>query len=468
MPTSRLSALDASFLNVETPTAHMHVGWAATFTPPEGQDDRAGCEFEALRDHIAARLGRAPRYRQKLAPVPLGVNEPAWVDDPDFNPSRHILRADSTDLGRIVDDVMSVPLERDRPLWEIWIAPRLRDGRLGMVGKAHHCMVDGLAAVELATLLLDPSPTPVDREEDGRDWSPRPTPGALERFTGGTADRLRDELGALVGWTLRLASPRRIVNLPADVLRASATLARTALPVAPPSLLNQDSSPLRHLASTRRPLDDLRRIKKHFGTTVNDVVLAVAAAAVRSYLIEHGDEPVALKTMVPVSVRGDDEDGAFGNRISFMFVELPCDEPDAARRLEAVHAATSERKEIGEPEQSDAVLQAASHLPHVLQKLMSRAVASPLLFNLVVSNIPGPREPMYLYGHELEESYPIVPLAEKHALSIGVTTIKDDACFGLYADRKTLPDADRLADHLDAAIDELAVLAAGPRRLALA
>jgi diacylglycerol O-acyltransferase len=316
-------------------------------------------------------------------------------------------------------------------------------------------MVDGMAAVELALLLLDPSPTPVEHEADRRDWSPEPEPAPIELLAEGTTERIRDELSALAGWAREHATPRRALRLPLDALRLSATVARTVLPIAPPTMLNQEGSPLRHLAVVRRPLDDLRDVKRRFGATVNDVVLAVSAGALRAYMLEHGDEPVPLKTMVPVSVRGDDEDGDFGNRISFMFVELPCHEPDPARRLEEVHAATLARKELGDPEQSDTVLQAASHLPRPLQKLMSRAVASPLLFNLVVSNIPGPRQPMYMCGHELDEAYPIVPLAESHALSIGVTTVKDDACFGLYADRETLPDADRLAKHLDAEIDEL-------------
>jgi WS/DGAT/MGAT family acyltransferase len=458
--TPRLSALDTSFLDVETPTAHMHVGWAATFSPPE--DDEA-CDFESLSAHLASRLGRAPRYRQKLAPVPLGVTPPAWVDDPDFDPRRHIRHARGTNLASIVDDVMSQPLDRDRPLWEIWIAPELDDGRLGMVGKAHHCMVDGMAAVELALLLLDPSSTPVSLDGDGSDWSPEPEPEALELFARGTVDRVRDEVGALVGWTREHVTPRRVLGLPADALRLTASVGRTVLPIAPPTLLNQHGSSLRHLAVTRRPLDDLREVKRRFGATINDVVLAASAGTLRRYMLEHGDDPVPLKAMVPVSVRADDDDGEFGNRISFMFVELPCDDANPGRRLEAVHAATLECKELGDPERSDTVLQAASHLPRVVQKLMSRAVASPLLFNLVVSNIPGPRTAMYMCGHELEEAYPIVPLADSHALSIGVTTVKDDACFGLYADRKTLPDADKLAGYLDAELDEL--LTRSPRPL---
>jgi diacylglycerol O-acyltransferase / wax synthase len=460
MSSARLSALDASFLDVESPTAHMHVGWAATFLPP---DDGVKPSFEVLRDHIAGRLGRAPRYRQKLSAVPLDVHEPVWIDDADFEPARHIRLATAGDLGEIVDEVMSVPLDRDRPLWQMWIAPDLDDGRVGLVGKAHHCMVDGLAAVELATLLLDPQPEPMTNVEDRREWLPEPAPTELERLAGGYADRMRERFGALVGAGRSLASPRRLMRLPGDALRLTGTLADTVLPIAPPTRLNQDGSALRHLESVRRPLDDLRQIKKRFGVTVNDVVLAASAGALRAYMTEHDDEPVPLKTMVPVSVRTEDDEGQFGNRISFMFVELPCDEPDSVRRLERVHAATAQRKEAREPEQSDAVLNAASYLPRLFQRAMSRAVASPLLFNLVVSNIPGPRETMWMCGLELEESYPIVPLADRHALSIGMTTIKDDACFGLYADRATLPDADRMAWHLDAAIDELYARAGAER-----
>lgn len=453
MAAERLSALDASFLDVETPTAHMHVGWAATFALPEGVSEPPG--FEEMRDHIAGRLGRAPRYRQKLAPVPLGVHEPEWTDDVDFDPSRHIRCATGGNLDRIVEEVMSVPLDRDRPLWEIWIAPRLKDGRVGMVGKAHHCMVDGLAAVELATMLLDPSPEPVSRIEDRRRWLPEPAPSPFERLVGGAVDRIVEEAEALVGAGRALASPSRLMQLPGDALRLGGTLADTVLPIAPTTRFNREGSPNRHLSSVRRPLDDLREVKRAFEVTVNDVVLAVCAGALRAYMCEYGEEPLPLKTMVPVSVRSDDEQDAFGNRISFMFIELPCDEPEPERRLALIHEATMQRKEAHEPEQADAFLNAAAYLPRVFQKLMSRAVASPRLFNLVVSNIPGPRAPMWMCGLELEDAYPVVPLSDRHAVSIGMTTVRDDACFGLYADRETLPDADRLAWLLDAAVDDL-------------
>ncbi|HSD79185.1 MAG TPA: wax ester/triacylglycerol synthase domain-containing protein, partial [Solirubrobacteraceae bacterium] len=166
MPAARLSALDASFLEVESPSAHMHVGWAAAFAPPAGRRRR----FADLRDHVAARMGRARRYRQRLAGVPLGLHDPVWVDDERFDVDRHVHRSSCGDLGALADAVMSQPLPRDRPLWELWIADRLDDGRIGVVGKAHHAMVDGLAAVELAALLLDPVPDPPAPERD--DWRP--------------------------------------------------------------------------------------------------------------------------------------------------------------------------------------------------------------------------------------------------------------------------------------------------------
>src|SRR3954462_3549555 len=185
MTDARLSPLDASFLEVESATAHMHVGWAARFTPPT---DRQRPSFEQLRDHIASRLGRAPRYRQRLARVPLGVSEPQWIDDPDFDPDRHILRARAGELGEVVDAVMSVPLERERPLWEMWIADELDDGSIGLLGKAHHRMVDGIAAGEVAPQLLEPEAAPPSVEGEG--WLPQPAPGALELLLGGVGVRL--------------------------------------------------------------------------------------------------------------------------------------------------------------------------------------------------------------------------------------------------------------------------------------
>src|SRR4051794_6567513 len=353
MPNLRLSPLDASFLEVESATAHMHVGWAATFSPPE---DAPRPSFEELRDHIGARLGRAPRYRQRLASVPLGISEPAWVDDDDFDLARHVLPASAGDLASVVDAVMSVPLERERPLWELWLAPELEDGSIGLVGKAHHCMVDGIAAVELATMLLDLQPEPTAGDHDG--WRPRPVPGRLELLMRAAGERAAQQARLLNIPLELLRAPRRVLELPSMAMELGLTLSRSLFPLAQPSALNRPSSPLRHLAPLRRPLDDLRLIKERTGTTINDVILAACAGGLAGYLSERGDHAASLKAMVPVNVRDEGAEGDLGNRISFMFVELPCGELDPLQRLGAVHESTMMRKAAGDPQGTDAALQA--------------------------------------------------------------------------------------------------------------
>jgi WS/DGAT/MGAT family acyltransferase len=428
----------------------MHVGWAAAFAPPRmGETPR----FAELRDHIERRLCRAPRYRQKLARVPFGLNSPTWVDDEAFDVNRHVVASSSPRLEALVDECMSSQLPRDKPLWQMCVADRLDDGRIGVVGKAHHCMVDGIAAVELASLLLDPSADPETPDDD--QWRPQRGPGAARRTLAGMLDRIRDQ-GSLLGFAGRLAgSPQRLNALPAEARRAGLALAHAASRTEPVHPLNQPISPARHLAGFWRPLGDLKRIARAHGATVNDVLLAVSAGGARRLLQRRDQQPIPLRAMVPVSVRVDGEADDLGNRISFVFIDLPCDEPDPIRRLRAVQAAMSERKEDGDPAGAEVVLGAVKFAPRILQRAISRLAASPRTFNLVVSNIPGPREPMYMAGCELEEAYPVVPLADQHALSIGMTTIRDRACFGIYTDREALPDADRFAIEVDAAIEEL-------------
>jgi WS/DGAT/MGAT family acyltransferase len=450
MPSTRLTPLDASFLEVESSTAHMHVGWAATFAPPPGGKKP---RFEELRDHVESRLGRAPRYRQKLAEVPLGMSEPVWIDDEDFGIARHVRHARSSDFREVVDEVMSRQLDRDRPLWELWIADGLDDGRIGAVGKVHHCMVDGIAAVELATVLLDPSPDPPAQEID--EWRPSAPPDGLRLLVEGTIDRI-GRAARIARLPVALATrPDRVLDVLASARRAVRAARHSLLP-APPSILNDEISDDRHLATARRPFAELREIRHRRGASVNDVVLAVAAGGVRRLLERRGEKPTALKTMVPVSVRDGDAASALGNRISFVFIELPCDEPEPERRLAAVKAAMAERKQDGEPEGAHAMLDAIEYAPRTLQRVVSHATASARTFNLVVSNIPGPPQSLYMLGCELEEVYPVVPLADRHAVSIGFTTVGDQAFFGVYADRASLPDSDALAAAIADSVDELA------------
>jgi diacylglycerol O-acyltransferase len=450
MAATRLSPLDDSFLAVESATAHMHVGWGAVFEPPS---DRPRPRFPELRRHIESRLSRAPRYRQKISRVPLELDAPSWIDDQDFDIGRHVFPAESGHLDEVVEDCMSRPLDRDRPLWEIRVAERLADGRMAVVGKVHHCMVDGIAAVELASLLLDP--TPEAPQEPSEDWRPDPPPGTAARLADSASQKAKVPLDLARFSTELLASPRRLRNLWGQASLATGVVSRALRPATPVQPLNDPISPRRRLARVARPLADLRQVKRRFGTTLNDVYLTAAAGAVRRLLIERDQDPVPLKTMVPVSVREDGQLEELGNRISFMFVELPCQEPDPERRLHRIHLATKQGKEGGDPSATDAALKVVGYAPRAIQQIVSRLMASPRMFNLVVSNIPGPPEPMFMLGCELKEAYPIVPLADRHALSIGMTTIQDRACFGLYAGGQCLADVDRAAAALDRSTDEL-------------
>ncbi|HEU0317933.1 MAG TPA: wax ester/triacylglycerol synthase family O-acyltransferase [Solirubrobacteraceae bacterium] len=448
MRRARLSALDAAFLALESSSAPMHVGWAAIFAPRPGGSRPA---FEEVRAHIASRLGRAPRYRQKLVDVPLGLGDPVWVDDLDFDVANHVRQAGPGDFGRLVDAVMSTPLAPGRPLWELWIAEDVEDGRIGVVGKAHHCLVDGLAAVELMALLLDPTPeTEVDVPVS---WSPGAPPGRLE-LAGAAVGQQLGQAADMAMLPLDLArDPGRLLELPGQALRAVRAIAHTALPPAPRSRLNGDMPPARHLARHERPLEDLRVIKRRFGTTVNDVLLSASTAALRGLLKDRGEPSCEIKAMVPVSV--EDLDDRWGNRIAFLFLALPCAEDDPVWRLRDIHVAMRSRKRDREPEAADAILGALSLAPRPIRRLASRALASPYVSNLTISNIPGPRIPLYLLGCPVERAYPVVPLTAGHGISIGMTTVADRACFGVYAQAELAADADRLARGIDEAIDEL-------------
>lgn len=428
----------------------MHVGWAALFSPPPPESESRPT-FEAIRAHVESRLHRAPRYRQKLLEVPLAAGDPVWVDDERFDIARHVRRAECDDFGELVDEVMSAPLVPGRPLWELWIAERTADGELGVVGKAHHCLVDGLAAVELMGLLLDftPEPEVVSPEQ----WAPAAAPSPLELLGDALAHGLGRAL-TMARTPLALArSPRQALKLAS---RAGRAVFHTAVPAAPVAALEGPLTPKRHLACRSRPLEDLKLIKRRFGTTINDVLLAASAAALRRLLDERGENLAGVKAMVPVAVGAPEEQ--WGNRIAFLFLELPCQEADPLRRLRDVHVAMRDRRQAGEPEGSDEALRAMSYAPRPLRPLAARAIAGPRVSNLTISNIPAPDAPLYLLGCKAERAFPVVPLTDGHSVSIGMTGVAGQACFGVYADAKRTAEADRLAAGIDQAIDELLAL----------
>jgi diacylglycerol O-acyltransferase / wax synthase len=368
-----------------------------------------------------------------------------WADDPNFDPGEHLHSA-TGDLDEIMDRTLSTPLPRDRPLWEITIV----DGEQpALVGKMHHCMVDGTAAVQLTNLLLDSDPDAGSGER--ADWTTAPEPSAAERLARAVIDRSAD-VAALATAPLRLATaPHRV---PGAVARGLRTGARTLLPPAAGSPFNQPTSAHRHHVRVTRSLDEIRSVRRRFRVTPNDVLLAAVTGALRGYFIERGEAPQRLKAMVPADVRGSD-DADTGNRISFVFFELPCDEPDPVVRLQRVHEATASRDADGTAEALDSAFRALARTPGPIQHALAQAFAHPRLFNLTVSSVPGPAVPRYMRGCRLREVHSSVPLAARHALSIGFVTVAGNACMGITADPATVDDADAIAPHFNAALDEL-------------
>ena len=454
----RLSPFDGSFLRVETANAHMHVAWSATFrVAPQ----RPRPTLARLRRHIDARLELIPRFRRRLAyPLP-GMGEPFWVDDPAFDVTRHVLELgmpnaelDDRRFAFLCDRMLSEPLPRDRPLWEIRLAPRLQGGRCGILARLHHALVDGRSAVEVALLLLDADPDAVTGLPAR--WQPRPAPGTARLAAGAIASRAGESLRAARSAVRMAGEPRSSASRLGGTLRRAALAAgEDLLRPAPSSALNARIGPRRRLVRHTVPIEDVLIVKRRLGVTLNDVCLAMAAGGLRRLAVARGDPPRPLKTMVPVNVRGEGEDASLGNRISFAFIDLPLDVASPERRLARIHMATAAFKRGGRPAGAEAVLGALGLLPDPLRNAAAKAVAHPRVYNLTVSNIPGPRVPVYMLGAELLEAHPVVPIAEGHALSIGIFSHGERLGFGLYADPEVFPQVDDLPASLDVSLREL-------------
>ena len=438
----------------------MHVAWSGVFDPPA---EAPRPSIGALRAKVAARLRLVPRFRQRLAFPPLRLAEPSWVDDDEFDIAGHVSVLDGSPVsmerfGALTDAVLSEPLDRAHPLWHVYLVPELDDGRIGVIFKMHHALVDGKSAVELALLLFDTSPDepPAPSEE----WRPATPPNAarlaLEAFASSAAEPLRAARGLA-----RMAGRPGDGGIAGTLKRAALAFEQDLLRAAPSSYLNAPIGPGRALVRHRARMADIVKAKRGAGVTVNDVCVTAVSGALRELALLRGETPQRLKAMVPVSVRADEQAQDLGNRISFAFIALPVDLPTRAARLRHVHAATAAFKTSGRPAGTGTVLGALGLLPDPLKDRAARMASSPRVFNLTVSNIPGPRIPLYMLGAELTEAYPVVPLSERHALSIGMFSYRDHMCFGLYADPEVLPEVRELPKLLDR---EIAALARPPRR----
>src|SRR4051812_644379 len=455
---SRLSTMDSSFLRVETPTAHMHVGWMSWLDLPPGQDQ---LDIELVIERLAARLHLFPRFRQRVVRVPLGMAEPVWRDDPHFDIRRHIVEAaPGRPVGEAVDDLLSTPLDRDRPLWQILVVPRAGDGRALIAGKVHHAMVDGIAAVELGVLLFDATAEPSATAPEA--WSPAAPEGGVRLAADAVADTALAQFRAAGRLVALGRAPAQTVRVAETMRRAALSLADDAMRPAPVSYLNVPIGPRRTLATHAVRLGRLLELKAAFGTTLNDVVLAVCAGALHRFAQRRGDAPRDLRVMVPVSVRDPSGDAGAGNRITFAFLTLPVGKPSPPDRLAAIVEEMGELKRSGRIAGSAMLLRGLGALPEPLKDRAARLAASPRLYNLTISNVPGPRMPLYVAGARVRSIVPVIPITDDHALAIGVLTYDDRAHFGLYADPVALPRARSLALALEDATAELE-LAAGRR-----
>ena len=455
----RLTGLDASFLALEDGGAHMHVGSVLLF---EGEPPA----YDDLVAQIERRLALVPRYRQKLAFPPLVQSRPVWIDDPHFNPGYHVRHtalappAGEPELRRLAGRIFAQRLDRAKPLWELWLVDRVGDDRFAMITKTHHCLVDGVSGVDIATVLfdLDADPPP---QPDPEPWSPRPEPSAAKLLADALVERAHTPIEFAGAAVDSVVHPRHAAMAGLTAAGGLAAIAHAGVAGAPASPLNQRIGPHRRFAWVDADLAVLKAVKNALGGTVNDVVLSAVAGALRRHYLAHGleTEGVELKAMVPVSVRADSERGALGNRVTTMYAPLPIGLEDPLARYRAVHEAMRGLKESGQAVGAEVITSLTDFAPPTILAQATRLQAVQRFFNLTVTNVPGPQLTLYMLGRPLRRIYPLVPLAENCALGIAIMSYDGRIDFGLVADYDALPDLDALAAGLEAEIAALAVAA---------
>jgi diacylglycerol O-acyltransferase / wax synthase len=455
----RLSPLDVSFLYMEEPTTPMHVGGLAVFQPPD-----EGFDYDRLLALIEDRIGLVPRYRQKIRWVPGHLASPVWVDDADFDIAFHVRRSalpkpgSDVQLRELVGRLMSRRLDRSRPLWEMYLVEGLQGGRIAVITKTHHAMVDGVSAVDIGQVILDVTPTPRDVPDDL--WMPQPTPSALTLVADAIAEVVRRPTAVLDTARMGLLDARSTATKVVGAVGGLAAAARIAARPAPLTPLNVPIGEQRRFGTARTDLDDYKRVRKAHGGTVNDVVLATVAGALRGWLLSRGEAVstgTTVRAMVPVSVRSEQEVGTLGNRVSQYLVDLPVGEPNPVVRLSQVSFAMKGHKESGQSVGADALVALSGFAPPTLHSLGARVANgfSRRLFNLVVTNVPGPQFPLYAAGAQMLEMFPVVPLAKGQGLCVGLTSYNGGVYYGLNADRDALPDVDVIASLIEESLSEL-------------
>jgi len=465
----RLSALDASFLSLEDSNCHMHVGGVLLFDIGPLRHPQGGLDIERARRAIAARLHLVPRFRQRLSYVPY-ERTPVWVDDDRFRLAYHVRHTalphpgDERVLKRLVGRIMSQPLDRGRPLWEMWFVEGLDGDRMAIISKTHHCMIDGLSGADLISVLLDAVPNA--EPEQPLHWRPRPEPSPSELAFDAVRRRITqpiDALQAAVDAARKPDATWRRLRTDLEALGAAFAPALTPTSRTP---INVEVGPHRRFDWTAMRIADFKAVKNALGGTLNDVVLATVSGALRLFLLRRGVKPDGLnvRAQVPVSVRSQDEQGALGNRVTQMIAPLPVDITDPVERLEAVRNTMGDLKESKQALGGE-VLTAISEwtVPNLLVQAVRLAERS-RPYNLIVTNVPGPQLPLYFLGAEMQTTYPVVPLFHNLALVVGLFSYNGGLFWGLNADWEQVPDLHDFVMALEESFAELKQRAAEPPR----
>jgi WS/DGAT/MGAT family acyltransferase len=454
----RLTALDTTFLHLEDhSTAHMHVASVMVFAGDAPT-------LQELVEHVQGRLHLVPRYRQRLATVPLGQGRPVWTDDPHFNPYYHLRHtalpkpADDTALKRLAGRIFSQRLDRSKPLWEIWLVQAMSGGRFALIAKTHHALVDGISGVDITTVLFDTAPEPTGPAAPASPWSAKPLPGPAKLLGEALIERSTVPAEMLRGGRALLRRPRRALGQIKDGLASigATTLAGINAP-APPSPFNVDIGPHRRYTFIDTDLGSLKAVKDSLGGTLNDTVLASVSLALGRYMRRHGHDTdgLVLKAMVPVSVRTKSQRGALGNQVAAMWAPLPVGIENPAECLRTIAAAMEDLKKSGQAVGAQVLTNLAGFAPPTILSQAARLQARQPFFNLVVTNVPGPQFPLYLLGRRLQVLYPVVPLAQRQALGIAVMSYDGHLGFGLLGDYDALPDIEDIARDIKWAIAAL-------------
>ncbi|CAN5807592.1 wax ester/triacylglycerol synthase family O-acyltransferase [soil metagenome] len=463
----RLSGMDASFLYLETPSMLMHVTGTIVLDPA-GME--GGYRWEAFKEMLAERIHLLPPFRRRLVTVPFGLGHPVWIEDPDFDLDAHVRRAavpapgSMHELAEIVGDLAGRPLDRSRPLWEMWVVEGLADGHIAIVTKMHHSAIDGASGADLMAHIFDLDPDDVTVPPDDGSWQPEQAPSDLSLAAKALATQA--------------TSPVRMVRLMgktvgsmADIVRQRVGRPSDAVPSpmpfgAPRTPFSGAITSHRSVAFARTSLDDFKHVKNAFGTTVNDVVLAASAVSLRHWLIDRGGLPdKPLVASVPVSVRGDDSEG-LGNQVSAMLVNLPVQLDDPAAILGEIQQNTKGAKELHGAIGADMLQDWSEFAPPAVLARVARFYSSwnladhhAPMHNLVISNMPGPPIPLYCAGARVLSTYPMGPVMEGAGLNITVLSNMGNVDFGAIACRELVPDIWDIATGFSAAVDELVKLA---------